>query len=175
MFNSHVYPQATMDAMDSDYEQTPLLFSRDGGRFRRLTDPQIGSFLSQRHRDRAAVFADLDRDGDIDVITTELNGPIRLLQNDHPGGNWISIALQDERQSSGNHRGLGSRIELTDSNGAQRRWIHNGGYQTSIAPEALFGLGVDVQEASVLIVWPDGLEQRIESLQTRTHHVIARP
>ena len=175
MFNSHVYPQATMDAMDSDYEQPPLLFARDGGRFTRLTDPQIGPFLSQRHRDRAAVFVDLDRDGDIDVIASELNGPIRLLRNDHPGGNWLSIALKDERESSRNHRGLGSRIELTYSNGVQRRWIYCGGFQTSIAPEAHFGLGPDIQKAAVLIVWPDGYEQRIDSLQTRMHHVITRP
>ena len=175
MFNSHVYPQATMDAMDSDYEQTPLLFSRDGGRFTRLTEPQIGTLLSQRHRDRAAVFGDLDRDGDIDVIASELNGPIRVLQNDHPGGNWLNIALKDERESSGNHRGLGSRIELTDSDGVQRRWIYCGGFQASIAPEAHFGLGPDIQEAAALIVWPDGQEQYIESLQTRTHHVITRP
>ena len=175
MFNSHVYPQATMDAMDSDYQQTPLLFARNAGRFNRLTDPQIGTFLNQQHRDRGAVFADLDHDGDIDVIASELNGPIRLLRNDHPGGNWLSIALNDKRESSRNHRGLGSRIELTYSNGIQRRWIYCGGFQTSIAPEAHFGLAADVQEAAAIIVWPDGYEQRIDSLQTRAHHVITRP
>ncbi len=174
MFNSHVYPQATMDAMDSDYEQTPLLFSRDGRRFARRTEPQIGSFLDDRHRDRAAVFGDLDRDGDIDVIVSELNGPIRVLRNDHPGGNWLSIELRDERETSRNHRGLGSRIELTYPNGAQRRWIYTGGYQTSIAPYAHFGLPAEVIDVAAVILWPDGYEQRIESLQTKTRHLIRR-
>ncbi len=174
MFNSHVYPQATMAAMNSDYEQTPLLFERDGGRFARRTEPQIGSFLNERHRDRAAVFGDLDHDGDIDVIVSELNGPIRVLRNDHPGGNWLSIELRDERETSRNHRGLGSRIELTYPHGAQRRWIYTGGYQSSIAPCAHFGLPADVIDVAAVIVWPDGHEQRIESLQTKTRHVIRR-
>lgn len=175
MFNSHVYPQATMDAMDSDYEQTPLLFERDGGRFARRVDPQTGSFLNERHRDRAAVFGDLDHDGDIDVIVSELNGPIRVLRNDHPGGNWLSIELRDERETSRNHRGLGSRIELTYPNGAQRRWIYTGGYQTSIAPYAHFGFPADVSHVAAVIVWPDGYTQRIESLPTKARHLIRRP
>ena len=174
MFNSHVYPQATMDAMDSDYEQTPLLFSRDGRRFARRTEPKIGSFLDEQHRDRTAVFGDLDHDGDIDVIVSELNGPIRVLRNDHPGGNWLSIELRDERETSRNHRGLGSRIELTYPNGAQRRWIYTGGYQASIAPYAHFGLPADVIDVAAVIVWPDGYTQRIESLPTKTRHVIRR-
>ena len=175
MFNSHVYPQATMDAMDSDYEQTPLLFERDGRRFARRTEPQISSFLDERHRDRAAVFGDLDHDGDIDVIVSELNGPIRVLRNDHRGGNWLSIELRDERETSRNHRGLGSRIELIYPNGTQRRWIYTGGYQTSIAPYAHFGLPADVIDVAAVIVWPDGYTQRIESLQTKARHIIRRP
>ncbi|MCH8212196.1 MAG: CRTAC1 family protein [Planctomycetes bacterium] len=175
MFNSHVYPQATMDAMDSDYEQTPLLFEREGKRFARRTEPQIGSFLDERHRDRAAVFGDFDHDGDIDVIVSELNGPIRVLRNDHPGGNWLTIELRDERETSRNHRGLGSRIELTYPNGGQRRWIYTGGYQTSIAPYAHFGLPADVLDVAAVIVWPDGYTQRIESLPTKARHLIRRP
>ncbi|MHC4416085.1 MAG: CRTAC1 family protein, partial [Planctomycetota bacterium] len=167
MVNGHVYPEAGMETMDSAYRQPPLLFVRRGPRFVRATDATIGSFLDEPHRDRVAVFGDLDADGDVDVTIGELNGPIRVLRNDARGASWLTVEPRDERASSGNHRGLGSRVEVICDGSTQRRWIHSGGYQSSSAPNAHFGFGgrAGDQRATVEVTWPDGWRQRIEGVR----------
>ncbi len=178
IFNGHVYPQARHDTMDSDYEQPPLLFERRDDRFIRVTPAVGGSFLAERHRDRAAVFGDLDDDGDIDVIVGELNGPLRVLRNDGAAGDWLIVELRDERVGSKNRRGLGSRIDLEVDGRVQRRWIFSGGdFQSSGAPYAHFGLGPrngDGATVSLRILWPDGFEQRIDDVNPRQHLVVRR-
>ena len=173
--NGHVYPQASMEAINSSYRQQPLLFARVGPRFSRVTDPSVATFLHEPYRDRPAVFGDLDQDGDIDVIVGELNGPIRVLRNDCAGGNWLIVELRDPRASAGNHRGLGSSVEVIYDAVTQRRWIYSGGgFQSSSAQYAHFGLPGGVPTVTVEITWPDGYHQRRESVFVKQHLVVQR-
>ena len=73
--NGHVYPEASLDTMDSPREQTVLLVERVGDRFIQIEQKQA-------YRDRSAVFGDLDTDGDIDIIVGQRGGDIRVLRND---------------------------------------------------------------------------------------------
>ncbi|MHC4992192.1 MAG: CRTAC1 family protein, partial [Planctomycetota bacterium] len=140
VFNGHVYPEASLQSMDTPYEQSPLLFARDGRRFRRVDADEAGPWLAAAHRDRTAAFGDLDRDGDVDVIVGELNGPIRVLRNDAGAagdGSWLVVRFVDDRPGSKNRRGLGARLELQAGDTTMRRWIFTGGgFQSSSAPEA---------------------------------------
>jgi hypothetical protein len=178
IFNGHVYPQARRDTMDSEYEQPPLLFERRDDRFVLVPPAVGGTFLAERHRDRAAVFGDLDDDGDIDVIVGELNGPLRVLRNDGAAGDWLIVELCDERDGSKNRRGLGSGIELEATGRIQRRWIFSGGdFQSSSAPYAHFGLGPaggGPATVALRVIWPDGFEQRIDDITPRQHLVVRR-
>jgi len=178
MVNGHVYPQATRETMDSDYAQPPLLFARRGPRFERVGADEAGAWLAQRHRDRTAVFADLDHDGDIDVVVGELNGPLRLLRNDAVGrvaGTWLIVSL-DDPDSVGNRGATGAVIDAhststTEPQGAtttrQRRWIYGGGpFQSNMAPEVHFGFPVGTDAVALEIRWPDGHVQRVEQVKT---------
>ena len=177
IFNGHVYPQATMETMDSEYEQPPLLLARTQERFRAVVDSSSGPFLHEPRRDRVAVFGDLDDDGDVDVVVGELNGPIRVLRNDCPGGRWLIVELEDRRPSSANRRGLGSRIEVISGARAQRRWIYNGGFQASNPPAAHFGLPAAARRDSTLTVevtWPDGHQQRLSGVEANQRVTVGR-
>ena len=155
VFNGHVYPQATPETMDSAYEQAPVMWLRDGDRF--LGTEQTG--LGGPHRDRTAVFADLDLDGDLDIVAGELNGPLRLYRNTTDGQDGFVVRPMNP---------LGTRVELEVGTPdgtlrTLRRWIRGGGpFQSTAAPEAHFGVPSGFRVKSVLVVWPDGSERRIE-------------
>ena len=112
MVNGHVYPQATLESMDSPYEQTPTLLLRDGRRFTPATTD--AAWLRTPHRDRNLLLADLDRDGDLDALIEELNEPVRILENKHAGPRrGMLLSLHDARPTSLDHAGLGSRLDIT--------------------------------------------------------------
>ncbi len=173
--NGHVYPQATMESMDSPYPQVPLLFERVGPRFARVTDPGAGDFLAEPRHGRAAAFGDLDGDGDVDGVTGDLNGPIRVLRNDCPGGTWLIVELRDRAAPPGaGGGGLGARVEVVCQGLRQRRWLLGGGYQSASAVQAGFGLPAGAAVATVRIIWPDGREQRLSDVSVNQRLVVGR-
>jgi len=173
--NGHVYPQATKAALNSDYAQPLLVMERAGARFRTL--PAAQPWLQTPHRDRSAVVADLDRDGDLDAVIVGLNQPVRILRNTHDTkDDWAVIALNDPA-SRGNRTGVGARIELLEGTNRQVRWIVGGGpFQSNAAQEAHFGLGSKAHAAppQVRVTWPDGRISQ-QSVERGTRTVIAPP
>jgi len=172
--NGHVYPEATVETMDSDYRQPPLLFERVGSRFTRVRAGEgAGAFLSEPRSGRAAVIGDLDGDGDLDIVTGDLNGPIRILRNDGAGGSWLIVRLQD---SSGcNPGGIGARIEVITPTARQRRWLIGGGFQSSAAPYVHFGLPTGTETVSVEVSWPHGQVQRLDNVAAGRLLTVHRP
>ena len=163
--NGHVYPQASVERMDSAYAQPPLLFRREGDRFRRLDS--AGAWPMEPRVDRTAVFADFDDDGDIDVVIGELNGPLRLVANEsNPARDrWLRVRLRDDRPGVANRRGVGAAITLEGAGAVQRRWLWSGGpFQSNLVPEAHFGFASPTAPLAVLVRWPDGFEQRVEGV-----------
>jgi hypothetical protein len=160
VFNGHVYPQATRATMDSDYAQPPLVLRRDGARFAVEASPGPG--LQGAHRDRTAVFADLDGDGDQDIVVGELNGPLRLLRNDHDrADDWIEVRLVNAAR--GDLHGVGARVRLVDSSGTTRatRWMWGGGpFQSNVAPVLHVGAPAAWGPLMLEIDWPWGGTQR---------------
>jgi hypothetical protein len=180
VFNGHVYPQAAHGELDGPYEQPPLLFERLETGFRRIERGAAGACLGTAYRARSAAFGDLDGDGDTDIVLGELNGPLRIFENVSPGSEargWLLVALEDARPGAANHRGLGSRVEVTAGglNGRQVRWIHGGGsFQAASPPVARFGFASKIARVAVSVRWTDGFEQRLEEVEPDRRVVVRR-
>jgi hypothetical protein len=154
--NGHVYPQATREAMDSEYAQRPLLMERRGARFHALTE--AGAWKLEPRVDRTAVFADLDQDGDVDAVVAGLNQPLQVLRNDHDAADdWLVVVPRDTRKGVGNRHAVGTAIEISAGGVTQRRWIVGGGpFQSNNAPEAHFGVAKGAGPITVTVRFPDG-------------------
>ena len=172
-FNGHVYPEVTTAPVGWMHDQVPQLFVRDGDRFS-LSGPEAGAWLTAAHCDRSAVFGDLDLDGDVDMVVYELNGPLRVLENDGATGPWLIVSLRDERESTQNHRGIGARVTATTNGVRRTRWIHTGGgYQSSNPPVAHLGLP-GATTVDVEVRWPDGVVEQHEGLTPNAYVELRR-
>ena len=152
-----------------DYESTGLcigqpdrLYRNDGtGRYEDVSE-LAGAGVTTPHASRCAALADFDRDGGLDLLVTNNNGPYRLLRNRVPGrGHWLGLVL---RGSDGNTQAIGARIVLEAGGRSQTRVVGaGGGYLAGHAAEAHFGLGEVDSVERLEIHWPSG--------RTTTHEV----
>jgi hypothetical protein len=117
---------------------------------------------------RGAAFGDIDNDGDVDVVTTNNLGPVRLLINQSvsrgasaqaAAGHWLEIRLQ---QAQGNRFGFGAwvGIERPGRPTAWRRVGTDGSYLSASDSRVHVGLGSAATPVAVAVQWPDGVRER---------------
>ena len=108
----------------------------------------------------AATAFDWDHDGDLDMITHPVNGPMVAFINNAQNGNSIAFEMRDH---VGNRFGIGARVSVTASGRTQWRELQlGGGFMSFDAPVAHFGLGDAEQVEGVRINWADGSETLID-------------
>jgi len=115
-----------------------------------------------------AAYADLDNDGDMDVLVNNINDSAFVFQNtllDKPevsGRNWLKINLQGSEK---NPQGLGAKVEVF-YNEKRQFWEQTPyrGYLSSIDMRPHFGLGESQQVDKLVVTWPDGKQQVLESV-----------
>ncbi|MCB0706807.1 MAG: VCBS repeat-containing protein [Saprospiraceae bacterium] len=104
-----------------------------------------------------AAYADLDRDGDLDLIVNNIEDPAFIYQNrtrEQQGGNYLQIQLEGP---AGNTTGVGSRVVLVNGDQKQVQSLTpTRGFFSSVQPILHFGLGTAAQVDQLQITWPDG-------------------
>lgn len=172
VFNGHVYPQATPETFNSSYRQPAMVLEREGDRFELLS---VEGALGRAHRDRSAVFDDLDGDGDVDIVVSELNGPVRILRNEvEAGDRWLTLELRDLRPGVGNRRGVGATAAFESGDWTATRWFLAGGpFQSNWSPVVHVGLPPRAESVRIRVRWPDGLVTELEGAPGR-HLVLLR-
>lgn len=136
-----------------------LLLSNDGaGRFA-LVDASACGFCAAIEVSRGLTAGDLDDDGDIDMVMSNLESPARLLFNEAPRqGAWIRLRLVDPDLR---REAYGARAILHAGGTAQARTLSPAtSYLSSGDPRLHFGLGAAAAVDSVEVRWPDGLRER---------------
>ena len=119
---------------------------------------------------RGAAFADLDNDGDTDIVVTNNQGPARLYRNETVGGAWLGVVL---RAATG-ALASGARVWLQAQPCQRRRVGTDGSYASASDPRLVFGLAENRDAQFAYVSWPDGGEERFGPLATGRYHVLHR-
>lgn len=121
-----------------------------------------------------AALADLDRDGDLDLVINNMNDPVSLYRNDlGTAGKSLLVQLRGKKS---NHFGLGARLVARTAAATHTRMVTSSrGYMTGVEPVAHFGLGDTEKLESLEIHWPSGIVQTLDGLESGKLHTIHEP
>jgi len=145
------------------YRQPPHLFRNlGGGKFEEVTASMGTSFASPRVA-RGAAYADIDNDGDLDLLITTNAGPALLFRND--GGNRnhaLRVKLQGTRS---NRNGIGAVVRIEYEGEKQWQMMRSGSSYLSQSEMVLtFGLGQKTNVSFVQIEWPSGQTDKLSNV-----------
>ncbi len=149
------------------YAEPPHLFRNTGassaasGRFAEVT-AQLGRAFSTPRVARGAAYADIDNDGDLDLLITTNGGPPTLFRNDAAAGKSLRLRLQGVRS---NRNGIGAVVRITDGSHTQWQMLRSGSSYLSQSELVLtFGLGTSSIAGTVEVRWPSGQVDRIAKI-----------
>jgi len=125
--------------------------------------------LTEASFSNGAAYADLDNDGDMDMVINNINGEAMVYKNtsretNKTSSNYLQIKFEGSKQ---NVNGLGAFAELHYNKGKLQVWENTPyrGYLSSDEDIAHFGLGTIAAVDSVIIKWPNGKMQILQNVK----------
>jgi hypothetical protein len=116
-------------------------------------------------------YADLDNDGDLDLVINNINQPAFIYRNEtrqQTGSHYLQIKLQG---LPGNTQGIGAKLTCFSKAGQQYiEQMPTRGYLSTVSATLHFGLGTQTTVDSLRVVWPGGKQQVIK--QVEADHVL---
>ena len=143
----------------------------EGSRFEVAT----GWGLDDTTGGRGMAMADLDSDGDLDIVVNNLNAPSLLYENRLCAGSSVTVAL--EWSGTLNPSAVGARVTAIGADGAVfvRTVETSRGYLSGASPIVHIGLGAAATPLDLEIVWPDGRVSRLSGIPLDHHASVRRP
>jgi enediyne biosynthesis protein E4 len=142
--------------------RTPFVLAENTGD---LAMPLVG---------RGAAYADIDGDGDLDIVVVQNGRRAVLFRNDQKlGHHWLRVKLEGRTM---NRNAIGAVLTLTANGVTQRRSVmptHS--YLSQVELPVTFGLGAAQQVDKLTVVWPNGRSQNVPVTQLDTTLTITEP
>lgn len=133
--------------------------NQGGGRFESKIDGMRLGFEEPTYSN-GSTYADLDNDGDLDLVINNLEQEAFIYQNQSASGNsYLNVQFKGPEF---NPFGIGAKVYVTSyGNQYYRENFNSRGFQSSTAPSIHFGLGKNQHPVGLKVIWPDGKVENI--------------
>ena len=132
----------------------------------RFQDKSADWGFGEKGISNGAAYADLDNDGDLDLVTNNINEPASIFINksiEVNKNNYLKIKLKGE---GGNTFGVGAKVIIKDKDGEQmQQLMPTRGFLSSVEPVLLFGFGQDAKADSVIVIWENEKSQTLTQVK----------
>jgi hypothetical protein len=161
--NGHIEDEIETVQASQSYAQAAQLFwntgAPSGAAYVEAAAGSVGD-LARPIVGRGAAYADIDGDGDLDVVLTQARGRPMVLRNDQALGNhWLRVKLVG---AGCNREAIGAVVDLEASGVAQRRVVMpTRSYLSQCELPVTFGLGRETEVDRLTVTWPDGVKQDV--------------
>ena len=174
--NGHLEDDIQKIQPSQHYEQPAQLFwnAGDAGRHTFVEVPAEGAGdLARPIVGRGAAFADVDGDGDFDVVLTQTGGRPLLLRNEQQlGHHWVRLRVVGE---GCNPDAIGATVELVAGGKRQRMQVMpTRSYLSQVETTLTFGLGATAAVERLVVRWPDGHVRELAGPEVDRLHVVGR-
>src|SRR5690349_18748656 len=166
---SDKYDEMTLEKMP-DGASHPFLFRNSGDTSFIDVSNEWGTGSMKGYYNGAA-YADLNNDGNVDLVINCLNAPALVLKNNAPPKNYLSISFKGDQS---NTFGIGAKAWLfAGKNKMQyQELMLTRGFQSSSDTKLHFGLDSLSSVDSLIIVWPDQQFQVLKNIKANQHMTV---
>lgn len=158
--NGHLEEEISKIQASQKYRQPAQLFWNNGAGFSVVSSERAGGDLFKPIVGRGSAFADIDGDGDLDVVHTQVNGPPLLLRNDQNlGHHFLRLKLAGTK---GNRDAIGAWVKVRlGKETLSRQVMPTRSYLSQSELPVTIGLGKATQFDDVEVIWPGGQTQKV--------------
>jgi len=161
--NGHVVDNTALVRPGSSHAQPRLLFHNNRDRTFTDVSQESGPGFAAQKVGRTLVVADIDNDGDPDMLITNNGQAVDLLRNEGDRqNNALLLRLVGTRS---NRDGIGARVRLTVGSATQVREVKAGSsYLGQNDTRLHFGLGKATSIDRLEIRWPSGTTENVSGI-----------
>jgi hypothetical protein len=156
--NGHVYPEVAQLEHEAGYAQRKVVYLNRGGTGFADVTARLGAPVTTPRPGRGTAFGDLDNDGDVDAVVSNVHARPDLYRLEAANRNhWVLIRLVG---TVSNRSAIGARLRLLAGGAAQVQEVRGGGsYNSQNDLRVHFGLGSAERIERLEVRWPNGLEE----------------
>jgi enediyne biosynthesis protein E4 len=176
--NGHLEEEITKIQKSQRYAQPAQLFWNAGAGkqsgFLVVPPDKAGTDLFKPIVGRGSAFADIDSDGDLDMVLTQIGGPPLLLRNDQAlKHHFLRLKLAGTKA---NRDAIGAWVKVRAGDRTMSQQVMSArSYLSQSELPLTFGLGKAERVDEVAVTWPDGSQQKVASPRIDSLVVVGQP